>query len=100
MLGLSRAKLSTAVVEICRVIWKFGFHLVVRLSGVDYCQLVLNSHNSQRYMLGCRFVQNYTFIGGWVGGRPDFVVIIPPQPSQAEARLGFWRAVLGKMNLG
>ena len=34
-------------------------------------------------MLGCKFVQNYTFTGvrGWL----DFVVIISPQPSQAVA---------------
>ena len=28
----------------------------------------------------------YTHVSGWL----DYVVIIPPQPSQAKARLGFW----------
>ena len=31
-------------------------------------------------------------MGGWL----DFLVIIPPQPSQAEARMGFCWAELGK----
>ena len=44
-------------------------------------------------MLDCKFAQNNTFTGG---GWLDFVVIIPPQPIQAEAKMGFGWAELGK----
>ena len=38
----------------------------------------------------CQAANLFKIILSRVGGWLDFVVIIPPQPSQAEARLGFW----------
>ena len=63
---------------------------------------ILNSYKSQSYMLSFKFVQNYTFTGGWVGvgGQLDYVVINPPKPSQAESRLGFWLGGAWQLDLG
>ena len=78
------------MIELSQVVRGIWIRLISTMFINDFPQFIEQSKLHVRLQI-CSKLYSHR----WVGGLLDFVVIIPSQPSQAEARLGFGLAELG-----